>query len=550
MNITCILLICCLASASLSAQYYFTGEVKDPHGDKLQNGVIIVQSTQAVYKTGAYGEFQIRSALEEDSLLLVFDGYKPLVTAVSAKSSLSVILEKADPSAPSKKNRLRSVCKPTSVSFAGPVSLSSYPMIRKLMNMGGRVPPEAVQIEEILNYFDQTAEEDPEKEKSFDCSSDLLTCPWNARHEVLFWHVQAPRINVADMPPCNFVFLIDASGSMDLPNKMPIFKAGIRLLIQNLRREDTISVVTFGLQVRTLLQGVPGSAKARILYAIDAIEPDGSTPGADGMRLAYTIAGQQFIPGGKNRVILVTDGDINSGAAGQRQLEEWVRQQSQHGISLSCLGVGLGNTENSQLLTLASSGQGDFAVATDEQDAEKLLSRQLSPSLSDVADHICISAAFNPALVKSYRLIGFENKEAAREDTSIAPEGGPMGSGQSLLALFELVPTDDSSGRAAAAIPEAEIANMELHYGLPDKKGEGVIHSHCPGHLMPFERARSRLQRAACVALFGMKLRESKEVAQLSWATLEKMTKKYFAGSDARDKEYVELVNKAKKIYR
>ena len=598
----------CLLPASLSAQYYFTGEVKDPHGDKLQNGLIIVQSSQTVYRPGAYGEFQIRSAREEDSLLLVFEGYKPFSTAVSAKSSLSVILKKADPPANTKKNSIRSIYKSTSVSFAGPVSQSSYPMIRKLLNMGDRVPPEAVQIEEILNYFDRTTEEDPEKEKSFDCVSDLLTCPWNPQHDLLFWHVQAPRVNVVDAPPCNFVFLIDASGSMDLPNKMPIFKAGIRLLIQHLRRVDAVSIVTFGSQVRPLLQGVPGSAKDQILHAIEAIEPDGPTPGEDGMNLAYAIARRQFITGGKNRVILVTDGDINSGADGQRQLEETVNQQSEDGISLSCLGLGLGNTENSQLVVLARKGQGDFAAATDEQGAEKMLSRQLSPSLCAVADHIYISAAFNPARVKSYRLIGFENRDTPPQDSSFALEGGPIGSGQSILALFELVPSDDSSGNSSgnssgssprsssrssptlaptsgaatsgapvsealtsgspasetatsvltisgtaaseAATPGDAIAHIELHYCIPDQKGVEVVRSDCPDHLMPFERADSRLKRAACIALFGMKLRESKDAAPLTWAALEKMAKKCFAGSDAMDKEYVDLVDKARKIYR
>ena len=581
MNVTSLLLVSCLLPASLSAQYYFTGEVKDPHGDKLQNGLIIVQSSQTVYRPGAYGEFQIRSAREEDSLLLVFEGYKPFSTAVSAKSSLSVVLKKADPPANTKKNSIRSIYKSTSVSFAGPVSQSSYPMIRKLLNMGDRVPPEAVQIEEILNYFDRTTEEDPEKEKSFDCVSDLLTCPWNPQHDLLFWHVQAPRVNVVDAPPCNFVFLIDASGSMDLPNKMPIFKAGIRLLIQHLRSVDAVSIVTFGSQVRPLLQGVPGSAKDQILHAIEAIEPDGPTPGEDGMNLAYAIARRQFITGGKNRVILVTDGDINSGADGQRQLEETVNQQSEDGISLSCLGLGLGNTENSQLVVLARKGQGDFAAATDEQGAEKMLSRQLSPSLCAVADHICISAAFNPARVKSYRLIGFENRDTPPQDSSFALEGGPIGSGQSILALFELVPSDDSSRNsptltaseaaasgsapsepstsgaatpgsviAMAATPGDAIAHIELHYCIPDQKGVEVVRSDCPDHLMPFERADSRLKRAACIALFGMKLRESKDAAPLTWAALEKMTKKCFAGSDAMDKEYVDLVDKARKIYR
>ena len=554
----------CLLPTCLSAQYYFTGEVKDPHGDKLQNGLIVVQSSQAVYRTGAYGEFQIRSTRQEDSLLLVFEGYKPFSTVISAQSSLSVVLEKADPPVLARREKIKSVYKSTSVSFAGPVNAASYPMVRKFLNMGERVPPEAVQVEEILNYFDRAPQKapekdpqtDPEKEKTFDCVSDLLTCPWNPQHDLLLLHVQAPRINVSDAPPCNFVFLIDASGSMDLPNKMALVKAGIRLLIQHLRDVDTVSVVTFGARVRPLLQGVPGSAKGPILRAIEAIEPDGPTPGEDGIHLAYAIAARQFIPGGKNRVILVTDGDINSGTNGQRELEEWVEQQSREGISLSCMGLGLGNVEGSQLAVLAQKGLGDFAAVTDEPGAEKLLFRQLSPSGCTVADHICISATFNPALVKSYRLIGYENRGINPKDSSLALEGGPMGSGQSILALFELMPSVDSSATAASGpaatemAADAAIANIELHYCIPEQKEVEVVRARCPDHLMPFERAGNSLQRAVCIALFGMKLGESKDAAQLSWATLEKMAKKCFAASDAMDREYVDLVDKAKKIYR
>lgn len=568
MRIIGLILLFCTGQLPLSAQYFFTGEVKDPHGDKLRNGSIIVQSTQSAYKTGAYGEFGIISKKQDDSLIFTFEGYEPCTTAISANGFLQITLKKLASPARAKNDDLKSIFKgmkttcsaadrgplnslvenpfvdqSASVSFSGNINRTSYNVVRKFLDMGFTVPTDAVQIEGILNYFNFNYEP-PDSGNEFYCSSDLLSCPWNESHKLLCLNICARKINLQAAPPANLVFLIDASGSMDLPNKLPIVKSGIRLLIENLRDIDKVSLVEFGATVRPLLEGVSGSEKGRIIKAIEELEPDGPTPGKEAINLAYMVAGKQFIPGGNNRIILLTDGDISEEPVAEKELQDFIEQQSRQGIRLTCVGVGMGNYKTSKLPDLSQRGHGNFGYADDEQEVEKLLVSQLAQTSFTVADQICISSDFNPDLVKEYRLIGFDNKASLLpEDTSFRLKGGKIGSGQSLFALFELIPKTDS-------IAIETIADIKIHYRLPGQDSSKMISYSCPNKEVPFEKAGVNLKRAGCIAMFGMKLRESGYVSQVPWPEIEKMAKKNFAGNDFINREYVELVTKAKKIYR
>ncbi|MES1159829.1 MAG: von Willebrand factor type A domain-containing protein [Bacteroidota bacterium] len=535
----------------------------------MQNGSIIVQSTRSSYKTGSYGEFEIISKTSEDSLTFFFEGYEPCTKAISAKDFLQITLKKCASSAGSKKDPLKSVYKgvgapdltslsghgpqntlienpfvnqSASVSFSGGINRTSYNMIRKFLDMGYPVPPDAVQIEGILNYFNFSYEE-RDTENEFHCSSDLLSCPWNDKNKLLCLNICAGKVDIQNAPPANLVLLIDASGSMDLPNKLPIVKSGIRLLVENLRPVDKISVVAFGADVRPLIVGLPGSEKGRILRAIETLEPDGPTPGKEGIGLAYEVAAKQFIPGGNNKIVLVTDGDITEEPAAEKELENFIEGQSREGINLSCIGVGMGNNKNAELPYLAQKGNGNFGVAGDEQDVEKLLVGQLAQTLFMVANRICVTSEFNSAFVKEYRLIGFENKAHPSGDSSFQLDGSKIGSGQSLFALFELVPRDSTTGIET-------VADIKVNYCLPGQDSVRTISYSCPNNLVPFEKAGRCLKKAGCIALFGMKLRESGYAAGISWGDLEKMAKQSFNSDDFMDKEYVELVTKAKKIYR
>jgi Ca-activated chloride channel family protein len=331
---------------------------------------------------------------------------------------------------------------------------------------------------------------------------------------------------------------------MDLPDKLPMVKSAIRLLINNLRDIDTVSVIAFGGKLRILLEGMPGSGKAKIMEVIEGLAPDGPTPGEQAIKLAYEVAHRQFMPGGNNKIILITDGDISESPSGKRQLEDFIGEQSQDGISLNCIGVGMEGYKNSELPELAKKGHGEFAHAADEQDAENLLVSQLAPTSFCMADSVFITTGFNSSLVKEYRLIGFDNRKSLLGDTVLSRlEGSRIVSGHSLLALFELVPRD-------SIINADTVAEVKISYCLPGQNSGKVISYSCPNKLIPFDKAKSNLKKAACIALFGMKLQESGYVSQISWIDIEKMTKKVFPGNNCIDKEYVELVAKAKKVYK
>lgn len=526
--------------ACLRAQYYFTGEVKDPHGDKLRNVSIVVQSAQAIYRTGAYGDFSIITNKTEDTLTFSIDGYEPYTSAVSAAGFLRVILQPQPFGANPVKEHLISVSKGTMVSFTGSTTGTSYSYIKRFLDMGFTVPPDAVKIEQMLNYFNFYYEE-PEKDDLFHCSSDLMSCPWNAAHKLLCLNICARKVDLQNTPPCNLVFLIDASGSMDMPNKLPVIKSALRLLVKNLCEKDTVSLVEYGGRVGVAIAGVPGTGKKQIIRAIEQLEPDGPTPGVTGIRLAYRVAQRQFIPGGNNKIILITDGDISEGAATENELEDLIEQQAQTGIQLTCMGIGM-DSADSHLAVLAQRGRGNFVLLDNVEQAEKMLMNELAPAKFAVADNMYITTDFNPALVQEFHLIGFDNKKNVLNDTTFGLEGCGVGSGHSLLALFELIPKYDSTGMDT-------LAEVKINYCLPGQHVAKMMRHPCPNDPVLFDKAENTLKRAACIALFGMKLKDSGSVSQITWTDLEKMAKKAFSGDYFMDKEYIALVSKARKIY-
>jgi Ca-activated chloride channel family protein len=406
--------------------------------------------------------------------------------------------------------------------------------------MGMTVPAEAIRIEEMLNYFNFYYEK-PEADSLFHCSSRLLPCPWDGSHRLLYVNVNTRIIDREQAPPANLVYLIDASGSMDMPDKLPLIKTGFRSLITNLRDIDTVSLVIFGGKIGVVLQGVPGSHKGQILSAIEGLWPDGPSPGMRGVKLAYEVARQQWIEGGSNKVVLITDGDISDGAVAREDLEETIKAQSRQGIQLTCIGLGMDTARNSELPWLAEAGKGHFASISDVREAEKVLLNELAGNICTVADSVCITASFDTILVNEYHLIGFENRVDS-SDTTLRLEGGQISSGHSLLALFELVPKKDSIGIE-------NIADLKIHYTLPGQKGGLQMDYNCPNRLVSFEKAAGDERKAACIALFGLKLKQSGYTSGIAWAEIEKMTRKNFSVNNALDRDYITLVTKARKIY-
>jgi Ca-activated chloride channel homolog len=564
-----------IAHSSLYAQYYLTGELQNEQGEKLQNVTIVVHSTNLIYHTGIYGDFGITSSRPTDTLTFSLDSYESITTKIKAAVYLKIVL-KMIPNAvklkKNQKNHLASYIKDPKIdenynwtvadetysslvenpfvqaqysataSFSANINRASYSNIRRFLNLGSMVPPDGVRIEEMLNNFNFKYNE-PTDSNMFHCSSELSACPWNDKHELLFLNISARKLDLHDVEPSNLVFLIDASGSMDLPNKLPLLKSGFRLLVKNLRNIDTVSIVTYGEVVHILLEGVSGDQKDSIVKAIEELQADGPTPGEAGLRLAYEVVRRRFIKNGNNRIILATDGDFNVGSSTENELQNLIELQRRNGIYLTCLGLGMGNYKDSKLSILAQKGNGNFYYIDNEHEAEKTLVTELTQTLYSVADNVHISVNFYIPPVIEYRLIGYDNKKIALEDSTSKLEGGEIGSGHSIIALFEIIPAADSS------VNSLPVAAVKISYHLPGQTLDRYTNYTCPNNYFPFIVADTDLKKAACIGMFGMKLKESPYSSQISWKNIEDIAYGTFSENDYISKEYLELIEKATMIY-
>ena len=552
-------------------QHYIRGQVATSRGQRLPAVKIISAATKLTYKSDAYGNFGFSSSNANDTLIFSCDGFDSLSLLVKADEYARVVLRPLPSSVIFTKNNpsviiqvdenssLRTIKNETyrhtseynfqksaiapGIAFSANINRASYSNIRRLINeMDGLLPPHAVRIEEMLNYFNFNYNT-PGGDSVFSCSSYLTSCPWNKTNELLFLNISARKINMKNLPPGNLVFLLDVSGSMDMPNKLPLIKSGFIKMIKNLRPEDTVSVITFGETVQVLLEGIPGTNKEAIARAIEKITADGHTPGEAGIRLAFKIARARFIRGGNNRIILAADGDFNVGMSTEKDLMNLIQQEKQSGIYLSCLGVGSGNYKDSKLYGMAQKSNGNFAYIDNEQEAERVLVTDITKTLFTVAEDVFISVNFNPGKVFQYRLLGYENDNTVFTDSLQKLKGGEIGSGHSLMAVFELSPADTPN------IHSNWLANMNVHYKLPLTSSDYSIAYTCPGDLLPLKQTDSSIRKAACVVMFGMKLKDNDYSKTISWRALQKLAAGCFNKERYLDKEFLILISKAKKMY-
>ncbi|MEP6746823.1 MAG: von Willebrand factor type A domain-containing protein [Bacteroidota bacterium] len=566
-----------LITFSLSAQYYLRGEVKDEGSTPLPNTKIIQLSTGYVYYTGISGGFGIVTSKPEDSVAIFSDGYQEQRLKLSANSYINITLKMQRAVGLLHKNRLVSATKDMhwdekhnwsvggetysnllenefiparkypETGFAINTDKASYSNMRRFINMGSTVPPDAIRVEELLNYFNFGYKE-PLKDSVFNFDSQLSSCPWNAGNELLYLKVCAKKVNMDTVPASNLVFLIDISGSMDMPNRLPLLKSAFKLMINNLRQKDTVSIVVYGSTVGVWLQPTSGKEKEKITKAVEDLYPGGSTPGASGIQAAYRLAKSQFIKGGNNRVILATDGDFNVGQANDDELENMITQHRQSGIYLTCLGVGMGNYKDSKLEILAKKGNGNFAYLDNEKEAEKVLVKELTQTLYSVADDAYLSIKFNPQLVKDYRLIGFDNKLKAVADSLSELEGGEVGSGHTLMAIFEITPT--YANIAAAGNPGNEpFAKAVVNYRCPKDSTKKTSSFSVPFLFTEFTDLPACHRFATSVVEFALLLKNSAYVKNISWTDAIVLANESYSVNDSVQKEFIELVEKAKKIY-
>ena len=564
-----------LISSQVSfCQFYLRGDIKDERNEPLQNVKIWIHSTGLLYYSGVSGGFGITVPHSRDSITLTLPGFEKKLMAVRCDEYQTITLKAIGGliKLPTQK-KLVSQTKDLDIhaqpnwllggesynkliendfipakeypntGFAVRIDKASYSNIRRFINDDSPVPKDAVRIEEMLNYFNFNYKEPTEK-KVFGLESKVSECPWNKDHRLLFLNVNAKKISLDNIPASNFVFLVDISGSMDMPKKLPLLKESFQLLVKNLRDTDKVSIVTYGGSVSVWLQPTRGSEKQKIIKSIEELVASGDTPGEAGIRTAYSVAKSVFIPGGNNRIILASDGDFNVGITSDKDLEILVSKEKQSGIKLTCLGVGMGNYKDSKMEGLAKMGNGNFAYLDDLQEAEKFLVKELTQSLYSVAHDVFLDVNFKPKTVKEYRLIGYDNKEEVLIAKSPELEGGEVGSGNCSTSIFELIPQDSSHIESSSII-----ASISLKYKLPEDSTVHFIAYNCENNFIPFQKLDSCLQFASAVTMFGLLLRQSAYIDPNQWNNISDIATLGLNKNNFLELQFMDIVERAKDIY-
>lgn len=408
--------------------------------------------------------------------------------------------------------------------FAADVDAASYSNVRRFIRQGQLPPKDAVRIEEMINYFayDIAA---PQGKAPVRVETELTEAPWNRAHQLLRVSLRGKDVPKADIPSSNFVFLIDVSGSMYSHNKLPLVKTALKMLVDQLRDNDKVSIVTYAGSAAVKLASTSGAEKMKIKDAIDQLDANGSTAGSDGIKKAYAIARSNFIKNGNNRVIMATDGDFNVGPSSKQDMEDLIVAESAHGISISVLGFGMGNYKDSKMEILADKGHGNYAYIDNISEARKAMIDEFGGTLFTIAKDVKIQVEFNPHFVQGYRLVGYENRLLEAEDFNNDQKmGGDMGVGHTVTALYELIPVgvkSDFAGdidplkyqTAERELPKAknttELATVKFRYkDIDAEKSKLQSHVVLP-QLVPLSKASQNIQFASAVAELGMLLRNS-----------------------------------------
>lgn len=445
--------------------------------------------------------------------------------------------------------------------FSVDVDTGAYANVRRLLNAGQLPPRDAVRVEELINYFDYAYAPPKDRSTPFALHTELGPTPWNPKTELLAIGIQGWKPAAASIRPSNLVFLVDVSGSMQDPDKLPLVKASLKLLAGQLTARDRISLVVYAGRTEVVLEPTPGDQTATISAALDRLEAGGSTAGASGIELAYAMAEKAFIKGGNNRVLLATDGDFNVGIRDVGQLKEMVENRRRNGVALSTLGFGTGNYNDALMEQIADVGNGHYSYIDSAREAQRVLVEERASALETIASDVKIQIEFNPAVVAEYRLIGYENRVLRREDfNNDAIDAGDIGAGHRVTALYEIARVGSGGekvdalryGKAAPARAgkSGELAHLKLRYKQPDegaKAGSRLIERVIqPGNTVAADQTSPAFRLAAAVAAYGQLLRGG-EYTQ-TYALRDAAALASAAGIDqasGRTAEFVELARLA-----
>lgn len=456
-------------------------------------------------------------------------------------------------------NGFRKVLDHALSTFSIDVDAASYSNVRRFINNGQLPQKDAVRIEEMINYFNYEYK-NPIGKDPFSINTEVAKAPWNEQHLIAQIGLQGKKIDLDNLPASNIVFLLDVSGSMSAPNKLPLLKSAFKLLVNELRPQDKVSIVVYAGAAGLVLEPTDGNDKKKIMDALDQLQAGGSTAGGAGIELAYKVAKEQFVKGGNNRIVLATDGDFNVGASSNASMERLIEEKRKEGVFLTVLGFGMGNYKDSKMEILADKGNGNYAYIDNMKEAKKVLVNEFGGTMFTIAKDVKIQVEFNPAVVQAYRLIGYENRMLNDEDfNDDKKDAGELGSGHTVTALYEIIPVGVESefvkdidplkyqtNNTTETSDSDELLTVKFRYKEPDGNKSKLITQVVQNEI---RNSSNNLDWSMAVAGFGMLLRDSEYKGDLTYVDVLRMAKSA-KGEDAFGyrNEFIELVDLAKSM--
>ncbi|MFO7369875.1 MAG: von Willebrand factor type A domain-containing protein, partial [Bacteroidales bacterium] len=601
-----ILIVCMtLLMVSGASARVITGTVADESNNPLPGVNILIKGTQTGTVTDVNGAFSINVPESGATLVFSYIGYKTQEVKIKSSNTLMVMMEpelvsleecvvigygvqkrcdvtgavstiRGISSAPASsksmafnalsqdfntegysaihENGFKSPLREPLSTFSIDVDAASYSNVRRFINEGQKPVTDAVRIEEMINYFDYDYPQ-PKGEHPFSIVYELGTCPWNKDNKLLHIGLQGEKMSTAEVPPSNLVFLIDVSGSMNSPNKLPLLIKAMKLLVSQLRPEDRVAMVVYAGSSGLVLPSTPGNQKEKINAALERLQAGGSTAGSAGLKLAYEVAEENFMKEGNNRIILATDGDFNVGPSSNAEMERMIETYRNKGIFISVTGFGMGNYKDDKMEIIADKGNGNYNYIDNLMEAKKVFVNEFSSTLYTIAKDVKIQIEFNPAYVKEYRLVGYENRLLNEEDfDNDKKDAGELGAGHTVTALYEIVPADGKGDQTrqlkyqqSEVLPKASVANelatIKFRYKKPDSDKSILMTETIPHTALSLAKTSDNFRFSAAVAGFGMLLRNSEFKGSITYDEVLSMAR----GSKGVDKdgyrsEFIRLV--------